>query len=123
MWPVLLASIGILLSVYALLVEHRARRPGYRALCDLHEHVSCSRAFTSEYAHLAGLPNGVYGIAFYIGVIATALLRPELLILLTVPALAATILLAALLVKIRNACVVCITTYTLNVVLFVISLG
>ena len=41
--------IGILLSSYSLYVELRKEAdPSYRPMCDLHEHVSCSKAFMSE---------------------------------------------------------------------------
>jgi uncharacterized membrane protein len=41
--------IGIMLSSYSLYVELRKDAdPSYRPMCDLHEHVSCSKAFMSE---------------------------------------------------------------------------
>lgn len=41
--------IGILVSTYALYVELTVEaHPEYKALCDISEHVKCSRVLTSE---------------------------------------------------------------------------
>lgn len=49
---VFLCVFGLALSVYALHVElSRESDPDYRAMCDLGESVSCSKVFTSRYAH------------------------------------------------------------------------
>ncbi|KPI94455.1 Vitamin K epoxide reductase complex subunit 1-like protein 1 [Papilio xuthus] len=67
--------VGILVSTYALYVEMAAEaRPGYKALCDLSEHASCTRVLTSEFSKGFGfvpedssfeVPNCIYGIVFY----------------------------------------------------------
>lgn len=46
---VFLCALGLFLSFYALHVElSRESDPGYRAMCDLGESVSCSKVFTSR---------------------------------------------------------------------------
>ena len=41
--------VGIALSVYALHVElSKAHNKEYKALCDINEHMSCSKVFTSK---------------------------------------------------------------------------
>jgi uncharacterized membrane protein len=71
--------VGVLLSAYALLVEVKAEHDSkYEALCDISEHVSCTKVFMSEYGRGFGVigwmlgedsplnvPNSVFGIIFY----------------------------------------------------------
>ncbi len=43
-----LAVVGILLSAYALYVDRKIdRKADYKAVCDINDRVSCSRAFKS----------------------------------------------------------------------------
>ena len=79
---------GLLLSFYALYVEHQAvAMPGYKAACDIESlGVSCSKVFKSKYGrmmsyfgvvpngHALDQPNAVLGIAFY----GIALLLPKM---------------------------------------------
>lgn len=71
--------IGVLLSIYALNIEIKVEAdPSYEAMCDISEHISCTKAFTSEYSRGFGIigsilgeesilnqPNPLYGIIFY----------------------------------------------------------
>ena len=44
-----LSVLGLIISVYALWVEINVHRhSGYKALCDLHQYVSCSKVLTSK---------------------------------------------------------------------------
>lgn len=50
---VAVAIAGIFVSTYALYVEMAAEiRPGYKALCDISEHASCSRVLTSKWVYI-----------------------------------------------------------------------
>ncbi len=41
--------IGLILAGYALFVEHKkAQDDSYTAMCDIDEHMSCSKVFTSK---------------------------------------------------------------------------
>ena len=60
-----LAILGFLISIYSLYVKRRLRVKGYKPLCDLHKHVSCSTAFSSTYSELVVLPNMIWGLLFY----------------------------------------------------------
>lgn len=43
-------AIGVILSIYALYVEINAEsNNNYEAMCDINEHISCSKVFTSKY--------------------------------------------------------------------------
>lgn len=45
----LVCLAGIALSIYALHVElSKAHDKDYKALCDINEHMSCSKVFTSK---------------------------------------------------------------------------
>ncbi|XP_016382228.1 vitamin K epoxide reductase complex subunit 1-like protein 1 [Sinocyclocheilus rhinocerous] len=131
---------GILLSLYAFHVEReKTRDANYRAMCDLSSSISCSKVFTSRWGRGFGLlgtifgndsavnqPNSVYGILFYI---------LQLLLGLTASAMAALILMTTSIASVmgslylgyilyfvlKDFCVICITTYALNFILFVLN--
>lgn len=75
----LLALFGIVLSSYALYVEHRVSRQKaglaseeeglFVALCDLGTWASCSDVLTSETSRLFGPPNALMGVIFYTAVL------------------------------------------------------
>ena len=49
-WTVFFCLVGLVLSGYALFVEHQKEKDEtYTAMCDINEHVSCSKVFTSKY--------------------------------------------------------------------------
>merc|ERR1712061_16258 len=77
---ILLYIIGVGLSSYAYYVEYQLEnQPGYKALCDIDESHSCSSVFNSTYgrgfgivgklmgndSHPLNVPNSIYGIVFY----------------------------------------------------------
>ncbi|XP_050965659.1 vitamin K epoxide reductase complex subunit 1-like protein 1 [Labeo rohita] len=131
---------GILISLYAFHVEReKTRDANYRAMCDLSSSISCSKVFTSRWGRGFGLlgtifgndsavnqPNSVYGILFYIF---------QLLLGLTASAMAALILMTTSIASVmgslylgyilyfvlKDFCVICVTTYALNFILFVLN--
>lgn len=122
--------LGILVSTYALYVEMAAEmKPGYKALCDISEHASCTRVLTSKYSKALGLvtedsplkvPNCVYGILFYSTIIFLATFDVKSVVMvqmvLSLSSLALCIYLAYLLIFVlRDFCVVCVSTYLLNI--------
>ncbi|XP_046965817.1 vitamin K epoxide reductase complex subunit 1-like protein 1 [Vanessa cardui] len=127
--------LGILLSTYALYVEMAAEmKPGYKALCDISEHASCSKVLTSKYGKGLGiipkdspfkLPNCVYGIMFYCIMIflttfnVTSVVKVQ--IGLSITSLATCVYLAYLLIFVlRDFCVVCVSTYLLNIIIAIL---
>lgn len=43
------AGIGVLLSIYAFYVETQSELDSdYEALCDINEHISCTKVFSSK---------------------------------------------------------------------------
>ncbi|KAG9267407.1 vitamin K epoxide reductase complex subunit 1-like protein 1 [Astyanax mexicanus] len=138
---VLLCSLGLLLSVYALHVElSKEHDPKYRAMCDLAESVSCSKVFTSRWGRGFGLvqivtgedsilnqPNSLLGIVFYslqlgLGQMLSGSAAHALVIMSWV-SVAGSIYLASILVFILgDFCVVCVSTYIVNFALLYTNL-
>ncbi|KAL6463819.1 hypothetical protein MHYP_G00282100, partial [Metynnis hypsauchen] len=136
----LVCLLGILLSLYAFHVEsEKSRDANYRAMCDLSSSISCSKVFTSRWGRGFGLlgsifgnnsainqPNSVYGLFFYVF---------QLLLGMTVSAMAALILMTTSIVSVmgslylayilyfvlKDFCIICVTTYALNFILLVLN--
>ncbi|KAL4647783.1 vitamin K epoxide reductase complex subunit 1-like protein 1-like [Arapaima gigas] len=132
--------LGVLLSAYALHVQRQnATDPTYEAMCDVGSAVSCSRMLSSRWGRGFGLlgsifgkngamnqPNSVYDLVFYVF---------QLLLGMTVSAMAALILMTTSIVSVmgslylsyilyfvlKDFCIVSVTTYLLNLVLFVLN--
>ncbi|XP_066030932.1 vitamin K epoxide reductase complex subunit 1-like protein 1 [Chamaea fasciata] len=140
-WRAALCAAGAALSLYALHVEHRAARdPAYRAACDLAPSVSCTRVFTSRWGRGLGLvepvlgkdsaanvPNGAIGLLFYLlqGLLGTSGSRAAAAALLATSAAAAAASLwlgAVLLLGLGDLCVVCLSTYGVNLALLGLNL-
>ncbi|XP_075422652.1 vitamin K epoxide reductase complex subunit 1 [Ascaphus truei] len=136
----LLCALGIALSVYAYHVEtSKERDGGYTALCDINPSISCSKVFTSRWGRGFGLlenifgpqsvvnqPNSVFGVLFYglqvllgfQGTVAAAVA----LLGTSLASIAGSLYLAYILFYIlEDFCVVCITTYILNVALLLLN--
>ncbi|KAI7813079.1 vitamin K epoxide reductase complex subunit 1-like protein 1 [Triplophysa rosa] len=136
----LVCLLGILLSMYAFHVEReKSLDASYRAACDVSSWVSCSKVFTSRWGRGFGLlgsifgndsavnqPNSVYGILFYVF---------QMLLGLTASAMAALILMTTSIASVigsvylgyilyfvlKDFCIICVTTYVLNFILFVLN--
>uniref|UniRef100_A0AAF6YGJ2 vitamin-K-epoxide reductase (warfarin-sensitive) n=1 Tax=Bos taurus TaxID=9913 RepID=A0AAF6YGJ2_BOVIN len=119
-----LCLAGLVLSLYALHVKAaRARDRDYRALCDVGTAISCSRVFSSS---ILNQSNSIFGCIFYTlqlllgclqGRWASVLLRLSCLV-----SLAGSVYLAWILFFVLyDFCIVCITTYAINVGLTVLS--
>ncbi|KAK6297736.1 hypothetical protein J4Q44_G00323190 [Coregonus suidteri] len=108
-------------------------------MCNVSYSISCSKVFTSRWGRGFGLlgsifgkdsamnqPNSVYGIVFYVF---------QLLLGITVSAMTALILMMTSILSVRGSlylgyilyfvlkdfCVICITTYALNFILFMLN--
>jgi len=122
-----LASLGLLLSAYALYVEYRVQiSPNFVALCDLGR-ASCSKVLTSSGGHLFGVPNASLGLLFYFGVFMYTILtkfpaRHYLYFTATSLSVAMSCYLAFLLHSMGDLCILCIFTYIINFMLWLTSL-
>ncbi|XP_028379504.1 vitamin K epoxide reductase complex subunit 1 isoform X1 [Phyllostomus discolor] len=135
-----LCLTGLVLSLYALHVKAaRARDRDYRALCDVGTAISCSRVFSSRWGQGFGLveqvlgpdsvfnqSNSIFGCIFYTLQLLLGCLRGRwvsiLLLLSSLVSLAGSVYLAWILFFVLyDFCIVCITTYAVNVGLMVLS--
>lgn len=116
--------IGLFLCAYALYVEYKvAVDPNYVASCDLASWISCSKVFSSEYAHIFYFPNAAYGACFYLLVmILDAIKLYKYIVYLSGLTFFSTLYLAYILAFVlKDMCVVCVSTYILNFAMFFIS--
>lgn len=137
----LVCVVGIALSGYALHVElSHARNKEYKALCDINEHMSCSKVFSSKYGtgfglvepvlgkkSLLNVPNSIFGIAFYSSImllgVSSGKFAAWLMFLFSLLSCAGSIYLGYILFYIlHDTCVVCISMYVVNAFLLIINL-
>ncbi|XP_041038073.1 vitamin K epoxide reductase complex subunit 1-like protein 1 [Carcharodon carcharias] len=136
----LACGLGLVLSVYAFHVETSKERDAtYRAMCDLSDSISCSKVFTSRWGRGFGMlgalvghdstlnqPNSVYGLLFYLLQVLLSLTDSAMaaiaLAASSVVSLAGSLYLAYILFFVlHDFCLVCVTTYALNALLFVLN--
>ena len=120
----ILAFIGYLLSAYAFYIEKRKEKEErYKAVCDIGEHASCTKAFTSAYGKMFGISNSIYGMLFYVLVFILALLNfGSYIFYLSVLSFLETLYLAYILYfKLKNFCLICHGIYLINILLLVFS--
>mmetsp|Transcript_59150 Transcript_59150/g.70578 ORF Transcript_59150/g.70578 Transcript_59150/m.70578 type:complete len:154 (-) Transcript_59150:35-496(-) len=125
-----LASIGALLSLYALYVENRTHEDDeFVALCDIDRiGASCSQVFQLPQGrllsyiglipeeHALDVPNAALGFCFYLLMLASEIVTiPAMVIQLAVlMAFSSSVFLAYILATIRELCVLCLTTHVIN---------
>ncbi|TMW64878.1 hypothetical protein Poli38472_009045 [Pythium oligandrum] len=134
---VFLGVLGALVSAYGLYVEHQKHKhkDGYKALCDS-EYFSCSKVMTSEYGSLLlyhglvskgslfDVPNALLGIGAYGLFILYPVLRylpfhQHFYVLASICSLAISAYLAYILAFVlRDFCLVCVSSYLINLGLF-----
>ncbi|KAK0137401.1 Vitamin K epoxide reductase complex subunit 1-like protein 1 [Merluccius polli] len=136
-----LCIFGLVLSVYALHVElEKERNPDYRAMCDLGASVSCSKVFTSRWGrgfglvqflvaedHVLNQPNSILGIIFYtlqlsLGLSVSARAAMFLVLSSWVSLVGSLYLASILFFVLEDFCMVCVSTYVLNLALLLINL-
>lgn len=132
-----LCCIGIVASLYAYYVEtSKEHDHNFEASCDINEWISCSKVFTSKYGkgfglvadyfgedHFLNQPNSLFGIIHYSGIILIGFLWPidslTYRLFVTFISNVMSIYLAYILVYIlHDLCIVCVTTYIVNLLLF-----
>ncbi|KAF7994115.1 hypothetical protein HCN44_011384 [Aphidius gifuensis] len=127
--------VGLALSYYAYYVEtSKEKDSNYEPLCDISEHVSCTKAFMSKYGKGYGLisedsifylPNSLYGLGFY-GLVAIISVcnkysHAVFLLILAVLSNIGTVYLTWILHLLNDICIVCVGTYTVNAIILILS--
>lgn len=143
----LLATVGIILSSYALYVEHKTSHPNhspdgfeeeFQALCDIESiGASCSQVFALPEGRLLSyfgvvphdsildVPNAALGFTYYSLIFLSEqfVAKTHLIKILTVcmssAAMSSSIFLAIKLIQIHELCILCWTTHVLNTLLLV----
>lgn len=115
-----IAFIGLLLSIYAYVVESRAKQKGYKPICDINDRMSCTKAFTSGYGKMIGVSNSLIGICFYLLIIVLSQTQfNRIIFIMATLSLVGTLYLAYIsYIKMRNFCIVCTAIYLVNLALF-----
>ena len=119
-----IAIIGLILAIYAFYTERKlAKNKNYKAVCDFNEQLSCSKNFKSAEAKTFFIPNSVLGILFFIIIIILAYFnRLDYIFYISLPSTLFTIYLAYVsYIKLKNFCLVCTSTYIVNILIFYIS--
>jgi len=118
---ILLAIIGLIISVYAYYVEKRIMaNAAYKPACDINDTISCTKPLTSTYAKLFFVSNTLVGMLFYLAIgIAAYLDASTIALALSCAGVIMTVVLAYLLYfKVKAFCLVCTSIYLVNVLLF-----
>jgi vitamin-K-epoxide reductase (warfarin-sensitive) len=119
-----LAITGFILSAYAHFVTKKAKQPKYKAICDINNNISCSKAFKSPYGSITGISNTILGLVFYAIILILALLNQKFIILLlSIAAVLGSLYLAYILYfKLKNFCIICNAIYIINILLLIFSI-
>jgi vitamin-K-epoxide reductase (warfarin-sensitive) len=118
---VILALLGFAVCLYAYVTEERLKiNPNYKAACDISEMVSCTKPMKSAYASLFYVSNAVVGVLFYLVIAILAFIDQINLVFFAVSlSCIATLFLAYILYfKIRSLCLICTSTYIINISMF-----
>ena len=126
------AVLGFLASLTSLYVHYQLLvNPAYASFCDLSETINCQQAYLSRYGTVLGAPTALYGVIWFgfvlilIGAGRIPAFRdsyPAYLLPTAAVGLAAVLYFAyAAFFILRAVCLMCLTTYTAVIGLFVVT--
>lgn len=130
---ILTAVVGLLLSAYSLNHHLEVKASGHTsAACNVNATVNCDKVASSQYAEVAGIPLGVFGIGYFLAMAILAFTvmsnhktRPEheptWFALAAVGVLTSVILGGISIGVIQAVCLVCFGIYIAAIVQFVIA--
>lgn len=121
-----IASVGLLLSLYGLFVEQRLKaNKNYKAVCDISDKISCTKTFLSPWGKIFGISNVYIGIAAYTLMIVVAIMGNAQLAFLGACLLGLGTLFFAyiLCTKIKTFCLLCTAIYSVNIALLLVTAG
>ncbi|XP_018354410.1 PREDICTED: vitamin K epoxide reductase complex subunit 1 isoform X2 [Trachymyrmex septentrionalis] len=123
--------LGLVLSYYAYTVEvKKDQDDSYQPMCDISEHISCTKVFMTEYGKGFGLfpkdsvfniRNPIYGLIFYTLIAILNMINnytfSVAIVILGIMSNILSIYLSYILCFYRDICVVCISMYIINAVI------
>ncbi len=118
----LIALLGLIISLYSYWVERQLlQNVNYKPACDISDHISCSKPFTSIYSAVLGISNTVVSIIYFTSMFWLAVGDfNKLMFIGACIAVIFTLYLAYLLYfKIRSFCLICTSLYIVNVLMLV----
>mgnify|MGYP001600424065 CR=1 FL=1 len=119
---IILSIIGVFLSIYAFYIERKTREnKKYKAVCDIGNNASCTKAFSSSYGKMFGISNSLAGIGFYIMIIILTIIGyPKIFFYFSIISLLFTLYLAYVsFFKLKNLCIICSLIYVINILLVI----
>lgn len=117
----ILTMIGLLISFYGVYFTKRKKSSAnFKPFCDFSDKVSCTKAFESKGGALFGVKNYVMGIFFYVAMFMLVLGNLHIFaVFLSMASLFMSMYLASILVtEVRSFCVICVSTYVVNILIF-----
>lgn len=120
----IVSIIGFLVCLYGLFVELKIKQnQNYKAACDISDRISCTKTFLSPWGSIFGISNIQLGAAAYFIMFVIALIgKTCLAFLLATGFMIATIFFAYILfTKVKTFCVICVSTYIINMILFILT--
>lgn len=120
----IISAIGFFLSLYAFYVERKLKsQKNYKAVCDISDRISCTKAFAAGYGRIFGISNSLAGMLFYALVfIITFYGSLNLTFYLSILSIFASLYLAYVLqFKVRAVCLICYSIYAVNMLLLIFS--
>lgn len=117
---ILLATIGLLISLYGITIERKLQHDAqYKASCDISDTISCTRPFLSPYGKMLGISNIWASAFYYLTILMLAIFNQhQLLILITSAGLLVTVIFAYILYfKVKALCLICTCLYIINIAL------
>ena len=118
-----LAILGFIASIYFAYVKRNTKKnKKYKALCDITDIVSCTKAARSSSSDLLGFPNAWLGLVFYPLIFLLTFFEGTILIFgLSIIASAFSLYLIYISIKEKIICPVCNVIYIINFLLLIFS--
>jgi uncharacterized membrane protein len=119
---VIIALVGVALSLYACIVEQKIKtNPEYKPACNLSDVISCTKPMESPYSKLFFISNTYLGIIYYCAMILlTVMGYNQLAFLLAISGVIMSAIFAYLLYfKIKALCLICTSIYLVNIALLI----
>lgn len=120
----IVSIIGFMVCLYGLFVEMKFKKNrNYKAVCDISDHISCTKTFSSPWGSIFGISNIQLGLVAYLIMFVVALIGKTCLAFLLATGFMITSIFFAyiLFTKVKTFCLICVSTYVINLILFILT--